>query len=79
MVDQHDADLQAAVDSTSVAHDTDPEGEIDLVQYLRDQLAEREIETSDRAWLERQVENIKADRNYMVDSDPEDYTPHRDR
>jgi len=79
MVDQHDADLQAAVDSTSVAHDTDPEGEIDLVQYLRDQLAEREIETSDQAWLERQVENIRADRNYMVDSEPDDYTPIRDR
>ena len=25
------------------------------------------------------VENIKADRNYMVDSEPEDYTPLRDR
>jgi hypothetical protein len=79
MVDQHDADLQAAVDSTSVAHDTDPDGEIDLVAYLRDQLAEREIETSDEAWLERQVENIRADRNYMVDSEPDDYTPNRDR
>ena len=79
MADQHDADLQAAVDSTSVAHDTDQDGEIDLVQYLRDQLAERDIETSDQAWLERQVENIRADRNYMVDSEPDDYTPIRDR
>ncbi|GAA1479073.1 hypothetical protein GCM10009623_35190 [Nocardioides aestuarii] len=79
MVDQHDADLQAAVDSTSVARDSDPDGEIDLVQYLRDQLAEREIETSDEAWLQRQVENIKADPNYMVDGEPDDYTPIRDR
>lgn len=73
----HDADLQAAVDATSVAHDTD--ADLDLVQYLRDQLAEREIETSDDAWLERMVEGIKADRNYMIDSEPEDYTPLRDR
>jgi hypothetical protein len=76
-MDQHDADLQAAVDSTSVAHDMGTTD--DLVQYLRDQLAERDIETADEAWLERQVANIKADRNYLVDSDPDDYTPHRDR
>ena len=45
----HDSDLQAAVDSTSIAKDT---GETDLVQYLRDQLAERDIETKDEAWLQ---------------------------
>ena len=42
----YNADLQAAVDSTGVAllaGQTD-----DLVQYLRDQLAEREIETERR-------------------------------
>ena len=53
----YDADLQAAVDSTGVAllaGQTD-----DLVQYLRDQLAEREIETSDDAWLQRQVDGLQ--------------------
>ena len=67
----YDADLQAAVDSTSVAHDA---GEADdLVDYLRQQLAEREIETQDDAWLERMVEGIKQDRNYLIDSEPSDY------
>ena len=66
----HDSDLQAAVDSTSIAHDT---GETDLVQYLRDQLAERDIETNDEAWLHRMVEQIKADPNYMIDSEPNDF------
>lgn len=70
----HDSDLQAAVDSTSVAKDA---GETDLVQYLRDQLAEREIETKDEAWLELMIEKIAADPNYMVDSEPNDYTPKR--
>ena len=56
----YNADLQAAVDSTGVALST---GEIDdLVQYLRDQLAEREIETQDDAWLERMVEGVRNDR-----------------
>ncbi len=70
----HDADLQAAVDSTSVAKDS---GETDLVAYLREQLAEREIETNDQAWLERMVEKIKADRNFMIDSEPDDFDPER--
>ena len=70
----HDSDLQAAVDSTSIAKDT---GETDLVQYLRDQLAERDIETNDEAWLNRMVEQIKADPNYMIDSEPNDYDPDR--
>jgi hypothetical protein len=73
----YDADLQAAVDSTSVANDT---GETeDLVGYLRDRLAEREIETQDEAWLQRMVEGIKSDRNYMIESEPDDYAPTRDR
>lgn len=70
----HDADLQAAVDSTSVAKDV---GETDLVTCLRAELAEREIETNDQAWLERMVEKIKADPNFMVDSEPDDFDPDR--
>lgn len=67
----YDADLQAAVDATSVAlaaGETD-----DLLDYLRQQLAEREIETSDEAWLQQTVEKIRADRNYMIESEPSDY------
>jgi hypothetical protein len=73
----YDADLQAAVDATSVAHDAGTED--DLVQYLRDQLAEREIETSDDEWLQRMVEGVKSDPNYMIDSEPKDYVPRSDR
>ncbi len=69
----YDADLQAAVDATSVAHDAGTDQ--DLVQYLRDQLAEREIETGDDTWLERMVDGIKGDRNYMIDSEPDDFVP----
>jgi hypothetical protein len=69
----YDADLQAAVDATSVAHDAGTEQ--DLVQYLREQLAEREIETGDDAWLERTVDAIKGDRDYMIDSEPDDFVP----
>lgn len=73
----YDADLQAAVDSTSVANDT---GETDdLVGYLRAQLAERDIETQDEAWLERMVEGIKSDRNYMIENEPDDYVAHREK
>lgn len=67
----YDADLQAAVDSTSVAlaaGETD-----DLVGYLRQQLAEREIETADDAWLERMVAAIREDPDYMIESEPDDY------
>lgn len=68
----HDSDLQAAVDSTSLAKDT---GETELVEYLRQQLAERDIETSDQEWLERMVEGIRGDPNYMIESEPNDYEP----
>ncbi len=71
----HDADLQAAVDSTSVAltaGETD-----DLKAYLVQQLAEREIETSDEAWLDRMVEGIHSDPNYLIESEPDDYEPER--
>ncbi len=69
----YDADLQAAVDATSVAHDAATTE--DLVQYLRDQLSEREIETQDDAWLERMVEGVRNDPNYMIESEPDDFVP----
>jgi hypothetical protein len=68
----YDSNLQAAVDATSVAKDT---GETDLLAYLRQQLAERDIETADEAWLERMLEGIRADPNYMIESEPDDYDP----
>ena len=70
----YDSDLQAAGASTTVAKDA---GETDLVKYLRDQLAERDIETNDEAWLNLMIEKIKADPNYMIESEPDDYTPDR--
>ncbi|NYG54115.1 hypothetical protein [Nocardioides perillae] len=73
----HDADLQAAVDATSVVHDTGEQE--DLVEALREALAERDVETSDEEWLRRTVEGIKADRNYVIDSEPSDFVPRRDR
>jgi hypothetical protein len=68
----YDSDLQAAVDATSVAKDT---GVTDLLAYLREQLADREIETSDEDWLQRMVDGINADPNYMIESEPDDYEP----
>ena len=73
----YDRDLQAAVDATSVARDAGTTE--DLVAYLRQQLAEREIETRDDAWLEHTVEQIGKDRNYMIDSEPEDFEPRHGR
>lgn len=71
----HDADLQAAVDSASVALTA---GETDDVKaYLVQQLAEREIETGDEAWLDRMVEGIHSDPNYLIESEPDDYEPER--
>jgi hypothetical protein len=72
---RHNSDLQAAVDATSVAkdaHETD-----DLEGYLRDQLAERDIETSDDAWITRTVERINADTNYMIEDEPSDFDAER--
>lgn len=67
----YDSDLQAAVDATSIAKDT---GETDdLTGYLRDQLAAREIETTDEDWLRRTVAAIRADPNYMIEDEPSDY------
>jgi hypothetical protein len=63
------------VDATSVAKDA---GETDLLTYLRQQLAEREIETADEDWLQRMIEGINGDPNYMIDSEPNDYDPQRD-
>jgi hypothetical protein len=68
---RHNSDLQAAVDATSVAkdaHETD-----DLAAYLREQLAERDIETSDDGWISRTVERIQADPNYLIEDEPSDF------
>jgi DNA-directed RNA polymerase specialized sigma54-like protein len=73
----YDRDLQAAVDATSVARDAGTAE--DLQDYLRQQLAERDIETTDDAWLAYVVEQIRADPNYMVDREPEDFERSRDR
>jgi hypothetical protein len=72
----HNSDLQAAVDATSVAkdaHETD-----DLAGYLREQLAERDIETADDAWIDRTVERIEVDRNYMIEDEPSDFEGRQD-
>jgi hypothetical protein len=66
----YDANLQAAVDATSIAKST---GETDLVSYLREQLSERDIETKDEAWLQHTVDKIHEDPNYMIDGEPDDY------
>ena len=67
----YDKDLQAAVDATSVAKDA---GETDdLAAYLRDQLAEREVETSDEDWIRRTVARIEQDPNYMIEDEPADF------
>lgn len=69
----YDADLQAAVDSTSVALDAGVVVPADLLTSLREQLAERDIETADEAWLQRVVDGIVADRNFMIDGEPDDF------
>ncbi|WP_134767681.1 hypothetical protein [Nocardioides sp. 1609] len=73
----YDADLQAAVDATSVARDAGIAAEADLVGYLRQQLAEREVETADEAWLQRTVEAIIGDPNYMIETEPSDFVSQR--
>lgn len=72
----YDADLQAAVDATSVEKDSGFDG--DLVQLLRDQLVQREIETADQEWLERTAQAIRDDPDYLVADQPSDYTPRQD-
>ena len=47
---EYDTHLQRAVDATSVAKDA---GETDLATYLREQLAEQDIETHDEDWIQR--------------------------
>lgn len=71
----YDADLQAAVDATSIDKDAGYDG--DLVELLREQLGEREIETQDQAWLERTAEGIRANPNFLVEDQPSDYTPRK--
>lgn len=70
---RHNSDLQAAVDATSVAKDANETD--DLAGYLREQLADRDIETSDDAWIRRTVERIEADPNYMIEDEPSDFDP----
>lgn len=69
---RHNSDLQAAVDATSVAKDAKETD--DLAGYLREQLADRDIETTDDAWIQRTVERIEADPNYMIEDEPSDFT-----
>lgn len=68
---RHNSDLQAAVDATSVAKDAKETD--DLAGYLREQLADRDIETTDEAWIRRTVERIEADPNYMIEDEPSDF------
>ena len=72
---RHNSDLQAAVDATSVAKDANETD--DLAGYLREQLAERDIETTDDAWVARMVEGIGRDRNYLIESEPSDFDADR--
>jgi len=67
----HNSDLQAAVDATSVAKDARETD--DLAGYLREQLAERDIETTDDDWIRRTVQRIESDRNYMIEDEPSDF------
>ena len=69
----HNSDLQAAVDATSVAKDS--RATTDLHGYLVEQLAERDIETTDEDWLRRTVAAIEADPNYMIEDEPSDFDP----
>lgn len=68
---RHNSDLQAAVDATSVAKDAKETD--DLAGYLREQLSERDIETTDDAWIQRTVERIEADPNYLIEDEPADF------
>ena len=72
---RHNSDLQAAVDATSIAKDAKETD--DLAAYLREQLAERDIETADDAWVARMVEGIEGNRNYLIESEPDDFDAHR--
>jgi DNA-directed RNA polymerase specialized sigma54-like protein len=71
----HNSDLQAAVDATSVAKDAHATD--DLAGYLREQLAERDIETTDDAWVARMIQGIEADPNYLIESEPSDFDADR--
>lgn len=72
---RHNSDLQAAVDATSVAKDAKETD--DLAGYLREQLAERDIETTDDAWIRRTVERIGENRDYMIEDEPADFDADR--
>ncbi|GAB3198535.1 hypothetical protein GCM10027062_12930 [Nocardioides hungaricus] len=70
---RHNSDLQAAVDATSVARDA--RTTTDLSGYLREQLAERDVETSDDDWVRRTVAAIEQDPDYMIEDEPSDFGP----
>lgn len=72
----YDADLQAAVDAASIEKDGGYDG--DLVDLLREQLGVREIETKDEAWLRQTAEGIRTNPNYLIEREPDDYTPSED-
>ena len=69
----YNSDLQAAVDATSVAKDAHASD--DLADYLREQLAARDIETSDDAWVARVLDGIERNPNYLIESEPDDFDP----
>jgi glucose-1-phosphate adenylyltransferase len=76
-VGSDDADLDDSDDIVLLGDDAGTTE--DLMSCLRQQLAEREIETADDAWLEHTVERIRHDRNYMIDGEPDDFVPRHDR
>ena len=69
----YNSDLQAAVDATSVAKDAHASD--DLGAYLREQLAARDIETTDDAWVARVLDGIERNPNYLIESEPDDFDP----
>ena len=69
----YNSDLQAAVDATSVAKDAHASD--DLGAYLREQLAARDIETTDDAWVSRVLDGIERNPNYLIESEPDDFDP----
>ncbi|HEY0644603.1 MAG TPA: hypothetical protein VGD39_14350 [Nocardioides sp.] len=70
---QHD--IQAAVDATSVALDTGTA--TDTLVCLRDELAKRNIMTSDQEWLISTADAIEHDPDAMIADWPSDFDPAR--
>ncbi|GAB2882070.1 hypothetical protein [Nocardioides pacificus] len=72
MMHQINAAVQAAVDATSIFRDQGHSDTTELVKRLRDELAQRDIQTEDQGWLEKTVDHILADPNFMTDDSPSD-------